>query len=489
MIDSELKDLLRSSAADYGQMIASPIGEKRNDIETRLVGSIVCARSNANQLLARLAPLSASDFRGPSLMQLVEALVSVVAAGGDIADPNCVTVGLIGRGHKGVFGAFASCMNSVVSGCNFDHYRRCMINLVAEEHEQAMKAKAAKNMAAGMDDAENIARDLNAGLKAIRDKYLPEEAERSAGIESCNRIEQILQTTEAPRGAIKTGIASIDRMVYRLMPGESIVLAARPSVGKTGLALQIALNQASMGRRVCVFSLEMGSDQLANRILANLTGHDTRKLMRCPEELTDEERQMFSAHIPLLRETMAKIDICDEPSVTLETIRQHSRRSVGRGACLLVFDYLQLFQDVKSAGDNRNLEVAAVSRAWKLLCKELQVPGLILSQLNRESEKLGKAGREPKLSDLRDSGAIEQDADIVWLLDDPDSRKRDASKRAGDRDISVIQAKGRDVGVGFAKLRFWVQRQMFAEVEYQQAQRSPEPEPDSEPVQERWWQQ
>lgn len=497
MIDAELKQMLEESPAKFSPFDAIPGVNRaeRFDLECKLVGSILAGRSRANALLQMLTPIAADDFKTECLRSIVAGMFLLAFDGADVSDPGAV-VSIVrdcrDAGSK-VAATLAEAMNSTISPANFEYYRSCLINVVVAEKESTEKSRATKAINEAGIDPEIVARELNVALSEIRDHYLPDAARNTVSMIAAAELEVQLAEVNAPEGAIKTGIPSIDRLAFRLLPGEVIVLGARPSTGKTALALQIALNQVYVGGRVCMFSLEMSAKQLAARLLCNIARADTRKLTRCPEDLTSDERAHLFKFMPALRETMASIDVCEDIRVNTSSMRRFAAESVSRGAKLIIIDYLQLFGADKQRGNagTREREVAEISREVKALARELRVPAILLSQLSRAGVKGDSGdGRPPILSDLRDSGCIEQDADIVWLLHDPEANKQHGMSH-GDRDIVFNQAKGRDVGIGRTKLRFWAKWQMFGDCyeERGDQQNEPQHEPlqEREPTQERWY--
>ena len=215
---------------------------------------------------------------------------------------------------------------------------------------------------------------------------------------------------------LPTGFADLDRLTCGWQPGEEIVIAARPAVGKTAFALHLARTAASAGYHIAVYSLEMLGERLGDRwLLAATTGVNPDHL-RSGQLTPSELRQVHEASTELSR---LPIHIDDNPSVSMDYIRSSAKLLQSKGKCDgVIIDYLQLC-DMKSDQHNRNREqeVAQASRKAKMLAKELNIPVILLSQLNRNVE--GHPDNRPNLSDLRESGAIEQDADVVLMLSRP----------------------------------------------------------------------
>lgn len=212
---------------------------------------------------------------------------------------------------------------------------------------------------------------------------------------------------------VTTGFEDLDRLTAGWQPGDLIVTAARPAVGKTAFALHLARAAAIAGRHVAVYSLEMPGERLGDRWLLAATSEVSPEHLRTGQLTPTELRQVHEASVELAR---LPIHIDDNASVSMDYVRSSARLLKSRGQCdVVIIDYLQLC-DMKSDQHNRNREqeVAQASRKAKMLAKELSVPVLLLSQLNRDCE--GRPDSRPALSDLRESGAIEQDADMVLLL-------------------------------------------------------------------------
>ncbi len=249
---------------------------------------------------------------------------------------------------------------------------------------------------------------------------------------------------------LSTGFAKFDEMTGGLHGGELLILAARPSMGKTALALNIAQHVAThpqMRKPVAVFSLEMSSASLLTRLLCSAARVDQHKF-RAGYLNADERRKL---HVALADLTESPLFLDDTAGVNLMDIHSKLRRmQAEHGLSLVVIDYLQLMSS-RGRSENRNQEVSAISRGLKLMAKDLDVPFLVLSQLSRAAEtRIGD--HKPQLSDLRDSGSIEQDADLVAFIFREEVYKRDREDLRGLADLIV--AKQRNGPIGNVPLRF-----------------------------------
>ena len=209
---------------------------------------------------------------------------------------------------------------------------------------------------------------------------------------------------------LSTGFPDLDRALTGLNKSDLILVAARPGMGKTAFALNIALNAAkASGKAVAVFQLEMSKDQLASRFLSSEALLEAQKLKT--GNLTPDDWVKIARATNVLARTQIYID--DNPAITVAEIKAKCRR-LGEQLGLIVIDYIQLMTMGGRRNDNRVQEVAEISRAMKIMAKELNVPVVCLSQLSRAAEQ--RSDKRPMLSDLRESGAIEQDADIVMFI-------------------------------------------------------------------------
>ena len=252
---------------------------------------------------------------------------------------------------------------------------------------------------------------------------------------------------------VPTGFEELDGITSGWQGSQFVIIGARPSMGKTAVALQMIKASAKNGIPACMYSLEMSDVSLANRLL--LSEGDISVERFKSGELTEDE--MVRMHEAAGRLEKLPIYIDDKPSVTINYIRNHSRLMRKRGKCgLIVVDYLQLAGSQVENNRNREQEVANISRTAKIIAKELNVPFIMLSQLNREAEK--RTDKRPMLADLRESGSIEQDADIICLLYRPDYYKIDEieyeNRRVSSKGVGVlIVAKQRDGRTGYVFFR------------------------------------
>jgi replicative DNA helicase len=266
-------------------------------------------------------------------------------------------------------------------------------------------------------------------------------------VELMDRVQEMADNPNDITG-VPTGFYDLDRMTSGLQAGDLVVLAARPSMGKTALAVNIAEHVAlNEGLPVAVFSMEMGASQLAVRVVGSIGRIDQGHLRT--GKLSDEEWPRLADAIDRLRTVSLHID--ETPGLTPSELRANARRLARQCGKLglIVVDYLQLMSGSTTAGDNRATELGEISRGLKMLAKELQCPVIALSQLNRSVEQ--RTDKRPMMSDLRESGAIEQDADIIMFIYRDDYYNKE-SKEPGIAEIII--GKQRNGPTGTVRLTF-----------------------------------
>lgn len=295
------------------------------------------------------------------------------------------------------------------------------IDAVMDEAEKAIFGVSERRMT----------RDLQSIQQVLSDYY--------------DRIDQLASRDDDTYG-VPTGFIDLDRLLGGLQPSDLLIVAGRPGMGKTAFMLSVAKNAAQIHKKhVAIFSLEMSNEQLVQRLIAQETGIDSQRLRT--GKLEEHEWPVFTHAIEVLSDTRVFLD--DTPGLTPLQLRTKARRlHLEYQIDLIVIDYLQLMSG-GTRTDNRVQEVSHISRNLKILARELNVPVLAAAQLSRAVEQ--RADKEPQLSDLRESGSLEQDADIVMFIHRPEMYEKDALKQ----NIAQIKvSKHRNGPVGTIELVF-----------------------------------
>lgn len=355
----------------------------------------------------------------------------------------------------------ADLLGSVPSAANIEYYAE----IVSSKYILRKLIEASENIARlGYSESEHVPQLIDEAQKIIFDvanagshgmKFI--ELRHALG-EAWNRLDTLHKNKGQLRG-IPTGFKKLDSLLAGFQKSDLVILAARPSVGKTSLALDIARQAAVKNTsHVAIFSLEMSSQQLVDRMLAAQSQVNAWKL-RTGALSTDDEFGRIRDALDTL--SAAPIYINDEPGITAMKMRSVARRLMAEKSLdLIIVDYLQLMMPMHTrASDSLVQQVTEISRSLKHLARELDVPVLALSQLSRDVEK---RGGKPRLSDLRDSGSIEQDADVVMFIHRPD-RYNESSDRTSIAEIHV--EKHRNGPTGKIELFFDEQRAMFLDLE------------------------
>ncbi len=329
---------------------------------------------------------------------------------------------------------------------------RALINAGNEISGSAFTTEG-RNAAQILDDAERLVFQIaekgargKAGFKSLK-QILPEAVDRI----------DLLHQSEGDITGISSGYSEFDKLTAGLQKGDLIIIAGRPSMGKTTLAVNIAEN-AAIGAKVptAIFSMEMPAQQLAFRMISSLGRVDQTHLRT--GTFPDEDWSRINTAVQLMSE--APIFIDDAPSLSPTEIRARARRlHREHGLGLIVVDYLQLMQ-VEGSKENRATELSEISRSLKALAKELELPVIALSQLNRSVEQ--RNDKRPVMSDLRESGAIEQDADLIIFIYREEVYNQD-TPRKGIADIAIAKQRNGPIGdfpltfVGrYTKFENWV---------------------------------
>ncbi|MCL2838332.1 MAG: replicative DNA helicase [Oscillospiraceae bacterium] len=411
-----------------------------------------------NNVISDVAPrLAGDDFYMPRNNELYEAMIDLYNLGTPIEMVTLVE-------HLKLRGSFdriggleyvAEVMSATVTSANVKYYTK----IIEEKSTLRKLIKACGEIEAeafgGESEVEEIVSNAEQAIFNIIENRNTRDFEHIKSLleQSLEKIEELSEKSEQVTG-VYTGFADLDRMTAGFQPSDLILIAARPSMGKTSFALNIAQNAAVMRNTpVAVFSLEMSGVQLATRMLSAQAMISSTKIRN--GDLRDNDWvEVTRAMEPLCN---APIYIDDSSGITVTEIAAKCRRlKLEKGLGMIVIDYLQLMRGSRRS-ENRQTEVAEISRSLKILAKELDVPVVTLSQLSRGPES--RADHRPMLSDLRESGAIEQDADVVMFLYRDDYYNEETEER---NVAECILAKHRNGEVGKVKLAWLAEYTKFS---------------------------
>ena len=435
------------------------------DVERSLLGSILLDNDLQNEAMAALRP---EDFYLDAHRRIYARMVDLSENARPI---DILTLAEELNRHKelesvGGIAYLSSLADGVPRRSSIEHYvkivkdKALLRNLIHAANGIIAQASAQGDEAAEVLDA------AEASIFQISDQRGSQELKTIAEIaqESFEGdIEKLYQRGKKITG-VETHYTGLDEMTSGLQPSDLIIIAARPSMGKTAFAINIAENAAvEDGKYVAVFSLEMSREALLNRMLCSQARVDAHS-MRTGFLGKDDVTKLREALTKLL---VAPIYIDDTAGISLTELRSKARRlKQTAGLDLIVIDYMQLMSASAPGGkryENRTQEVSAISRGLKAIAKELSVPVVALSQLSRAPETRGKGmggkDAEPKLSDLRESGSIEQDADVVMFLFRPEYYDRDNTELEGK--AKLIVAKQRNGPTSTVQLAFVKQYTRF----------------------------
>lgn len=428
--------------------------------EQSVLGSIFIKPEKMIEVAEYLKP---NDFYRPAHKILFKAMVSL-ADRGEAIDIVTIKSTLESTDELGMVGGIsyiAEIVNAVPTSSHAEHYAK----IVAKK---AQLRSIIDNLSDSIGNAYDEDMDIDEIIaKAERSLIEVSQASNKSSfrpihdvlLENHSKIEERSNNTSQITG-IETGFYDFDKLITGLHEDQLIVLAARPAMGKTALALNIAQNVATKSNKaVAVFSLEMGAESLVERMLS-AEGTIINHHIRTGNLTVNEWQRLIYAQGQLAE---APIFIDDTAGVKITDIRARARRLSQEtdGLGLIVIDYLQLIQGSRS--DNRQQEVSEISRQLKIIAKELKVPVIALSQLSRGVEQ--RNDKRPIMSDLRESGSIEQDADIVAFLY-RDAYYQDKKEGQPENDITeLIIRKNRHGDLGTVKLYFHKEYTKFSSVE------------------------
>ena len=399
--------------------------------------------------------VSAPDFYSDAHRIIFDHVARLIGDGRP-ADAVTVAESLSSAGrleHVGGLAYLGALVQSVPTAANIRHYAqivrdrsvlRQLASTAAEIAESAYQPMG-RNASQLLDEAETKVMHIAEAGSRGRKQY-EKVGDLLAGV--VERIEELFNR-EHPTDVtgIATGFSDLDRMTAGLQPGDLVIVAGRPSMGKTALAVNIGESVALESKRpVAIFSMEMGANQLAMRLIGSVGRLPSQNLRT--GRLQSEDWTRLSSALGRLSEAPILID--ETPALTVMELRSRARR-IARAHSplgLVIVDYLQLMQ-ASSQGENRATEISEISRSLKALAKELHVPVIALSQLNRSLEQ--RPNKRPVMSDLRESGAIEQDADVILFI----YRDEVYNPETQDKGVAeIIIGKQRNGPIGTVRLTF-----------------------------------
>ncbi|HEY3375220.1 MAG TPA: replicative DNA helicase [Candidatus Aquicultor sp.] len=419
------------------------------EAEQSLLGAMLISQEAVSEILEMLAP---EAFYTEAHRRIYETIVDLYAKG-EPADPITLSEALSARGYLETCGGRSyihTLVGSVPSAANAKYYAKIiernatLRSLISVSTEIAsMGYNAPEDVEGLIDRAEGLIFQI--AHKRMSEKFIHIKDLLKEGFEL---VESLYEKKEQITG-VPTGYHDMDKLLTGFHPGDLVVLAARPAMGKTALALNLATNMALANIPVAVFSLEMSRQQLAQRLMCAEARIDSYRLRT--GHLGDDDWAKLARAVGKLAETPIFID--DTPSIGILEVRAKARRLFARHSPgVIIVDYLQLMQSYRRV-ENRQQEIAEISRGLKILAKELEVPVIALSQLSRAVEQ--RSDKKPQLSDLRESGAIEQDADIVMFIHRNMYGNYDDISAAEERaSAEVIVAKHRNGPTGVINLYF-----------------------------------
>ena len=352
--------------------------------------------------------------------------------------------------------------NAVPTAANVGHYAKIV-------EEKSILRRLIRVATGILEDGYSREDEVEALLSEAEKKVMEVSNRKNAGdfkhikdvlVNTYDNIEQ-LQNRKGDVTGIPTGFKDLDRMTAGFQRNDLIIVAARPSVGKTAFALNIAQNVAiRAGENVAIFSLEMGAEQLVMRLLC-AEGNIDAQALRTGALSTEDWGKLTMAMGSL---SNSGIFIDDTPGVRVSELRAKCRRlAQEHGLGMILIDYLQLIQGSGKPGENRQQEVSEISRSLKALARELKVPVIALSQLSRGVEQ--RQDKRPMMSDIRESGSIEQDADIVAFLYRDDYYDKESENK---NMIEIIIAKQRNGPTGTVTLAFKKEFNKFINIDWSQ---------------------
>jgi replicative DNA helicase len=451
-----------------GAMVFGKIPPQAKELEEAILGAIMLEKSAFDTVVEILKP---ECFYVDAHQKIYKAMQSLAIKSLPI-DMLTVVEELKFREELDMVGGpyyVTKLTNSVVSSANIDAHSRIVLQKFIQRELIRISGEIIGDAYEDSTDVFDLLDNAEGKLFEITNNHLRKNFDDidSVLVKTFNRIEDMRNRQDDITG-VPTGFPTLDKITYGWQPTDLIILAARPSVGKTAFALNLARTAAlhpTKPTAVAFFSLEMSSSQLVQRILSAESEIWLEKIARGKLE-EHEMKQLYKRGFDRL--SKAPIYIDDSAALNIFELRAKCRRLKNKhNVGMIIIDYLQLMSGSADKNSNREQEISKISRDLKSLAKELQIPIIALSQLSREVEKRKEGNKMPQLSDLRESGAIEQDADLVMFLYRPEyyevTTDEFGENNKGETHVKI--AKHRNGSLETIKLKALLHIQKFVEEE------------------------
>jgi replicative DNA helicase len=461
------RKIRRKSSLDIGTMVFGKVPPQAKELEEAVLGAIMLEKSAFDTVIEILKP---ECFYVEANQRIFKSMQSLAQKSLPI-DLLTVVEELKLKEELDLVGGpyyVSRLTNAVVSSANIDAHSRIVLQKFIQRELIRISGEIIGDAYEDSTDVFDLLDDAESKLFEITNSHLRKNFDdiNTVLVKTIQRIEDMRSRDEDITG-VTSGFASLDKITYGWQPTDLIVLAARPSVGKTAFALNLARSAAlhpTKPTSVGFFSLEMSAGQLVQRILSAESEIWLEKISRGKLE-EHEMKQLYKRGIEKL--SNAPIYIDDTAALNIFELRAKCRRLKNKhNVGLIIIDYLQLMSGTgENRNGNREQEISRISRDLKGLAKELQVPIIALSQLSREVEKRKEGAKIPQLSDLRESGAIEQDADMVMFLYRPEYYDITANEfgESNKGETHVKIAKHRNGSLDTIKLKALLHIQKFIE--------------------------
>ncbi|CAM1340471.1 MULTISPECIES: replicative DNA helicase [Tenacibaculum] len=458
---------LKGTKIDKARIISLEKGKlppQALELEEAVLGAMMIDKKGIDEVIDILHPEAFYDKRHQEIYAAIYALFQ----NSEPIDLLSVSNQLKKNGKLDIAGGdfyLIGLTQKVASSAHIEFHSRIILEKYIQRRLITISSEIIENAYDETMDVFDLLDDAEGKLFEVTQGNLKKGAERADSLvqQSINKIQEI--STKEGMSGLATGFTKLDALTSGWQPTDLIIIAARPGMGKTAFVISMAKNMAiDFGHPVALFSLEMSSVQLITRMISSETGLTSEKLRK--GNLEPHEWEQLNVKVKNLSE--APIFIDDTPALSIFDLRAKARRLVSQhGVKILIIDYLQLMT-AGGAGGNREQEISTISRNLKALGKELNVPVIALSQLSRAVETRGGSKR-PLLSDLRESGAIEQDADIVSFIYRPEyygmTEWDDDDHSPCEGQGEFIVAKHRNGGLDNIRLKFTGHLAKFSDLE------------------------